>query len=54
MPKKNYKCEVCGKRNYVGQVVCCLCVERDLTNLEKRITAIEKHYALEQQGEQDG
>ena len=42
MPKKLYKCEVCGKRNNLKQVVCISCVERDLLALSDRIKFIEK------------
>ena len=46
MPKKQYKCEVCGKRNYIGNVVCCSCVERDLLRLNERINFLEKKIKL--------
>ena len=42
MPKKLYKCEVCGKRNNLKQVVCMSCVERDLLSLNDRIERLEK------------
>ena len=48
MPKKQYKCEVCGKRNYIGNVVCCNCVERDLLKLNDSVKIIEKRlYGIE-------
>jgi len=42
MPKKLYKCEVCGRKNNLKQVVCVSCVERDLLALNNRIDFLEK------------
>ncbi|MCK9371157.1 hypothetical protein M0R04_14695 [Candidatus Dojkabacteria bacterium] len=42
MPKKLYKCEICGKNNDKTQVVCCKCVERDLIQIIDRFKRIEQ------------
>ena len=53
MPKKQYKCEVCGKRDYIGNVVCCICVERDLIKINDRIKVLEKKFAISEKDTKD-
>ena len=47
MPKRLYKCEICGHRKSIEssgkkQIVCIDCVERDLLALNDRIKFLEK------------
>jgi len=51
MPKKLYKCEICGHKksltsNGKKQIVCIDCVERDLLALNDKIKRLEKRFAL--------
>ena len=56
MPKKLYKCEICGHKksltsNGKKQIVCIDCVERDLLALNDRIKRLEKRFALHEVSE---
>ena len=59
MPKRLYKCEICGHRKSLEskgkkQIVCVDCVERDLLALDNRIKKLEKQFVNAKTSESQG